>query len=120
MTQTMDHGDFCSAFAEQLAGQADWRRRKSDDFPDDADRNIAAAVELELLAKQAGEGKINPALSAAYLRAAEDRGGDGDKAGDLARSESENLRQVGFLSSYEAPDDLLETILTEARIAFKA
>ncbi|MDQ0317348.1 hypothetical protein [Amorphus orientalis] len=114
----MDHDEFCSGFAETLEGTADWRRRKAEEFPDDAARSLAAADDLELLAKQVSEGRVDPGLSAAYIKTVEDDENDWRRH-DLTRSESENLRQVGFLSSYETPDDLLETMLTEAGINFQ-
>lgn len=114
----MDHDEFCSGFAEKLEGTADWRRRKAEEFPDDAVRNIAAAEELELLAKQVREGEVDAGLSAAYITTGEDDENDWQRH-DLTRSESENLRRVGFWSSYATPDGLLDAILTEAGIEFK-
>lgn len=90
-----------------LEGSADWRRRKAEEYPEDAQRNLEAAQLLEWLAVEVGalEGsEIHRRLGAAV-----------DKCDDLSRfSEewSDYVRRIGFSTFPDNGQQLLNDMLS--------
>jgi hypothetical protein len=93
----------------QVQGTAEWRREKARQFPDDADRNLQAAKELDQLAAEidAVEGsEIEQQID--DIQASINNLDEGDVWGDLNETVSAELRSIGFHGSYSSGVELLE------------
>jgi hypothetical protein len=91
-----------------VSGTAEWRRQKADQFPNDT-RNAEAAEELERLAREidALEGsEIERQINDAHDSI--NKVDDGDAWMKISEAVSDQLRSVGFHSSYETAAELLE------------
>jgi hypothetical protein len=88
-----------------MESTAEWRREKAEEFPDDS-RNLDAAKELEKLATEIK----NLEGSELYQRVEtlDDAMPDDDNY-DLVEWLSEELRAVGFRTSYESGAEFLES-----------
>jgi hypothetical protein len=95
-----------SYIKENIEGTAEWRRRKAEEFPDDA-RNLKAAEELDRLAEEVGklEGSELYRRIDAMIELAGDTNVD---LVTLCERESEELRHIGFHSFYESGAEFLQ------------
>jgi hypothetical protein len=86
-----------------VAGTANWRRQKLDEYPDDS-RNLEAANLLDALAKDL------PALEGSDVHRQIERAYDGDGTSEVSEVVSEVLRSVGFHAWPNSGRELLEVI----------
>jgi hypothetical protein len=100
----------------QVQGTARWRREKAEQFPDDR-RNLEAAEELDRLATQieALEGSelhLQIAEASERISRLDDAGSDDLNSGNVwfyvGEAVSEELRSIGFHTSYSTGGEFLE------------
>jgi hypothetical protein len=102
-----------SHIVEQIEGTAEWRRMKAEEFPDDH-RNLEAASELDRLARE-----INDQVGSDMYRRFEalDTIVEDNRLYDssLRMTEwlSDELRAIGFRSSYEDGEEFLKSYYSE-------
>ena len=87
------------ALVEIFEGQAEWRRQKAAEYPDDK-HNLEAATIFDRLAKSVAD--VPPAILNAFFELYEDYEGD-----EL----SEQLRMVGFQSDPKTADDFCKSCI---------
>jgi hypothetical protein len=85
---------------EEFELQAEWRRKKAEEFPDDA-RNQEAARILDRLAATAE--RVPPDVLAAYYELFEDLP-DTEELSDM-------LRNIGFGSTYDTAEDFVRAFI---------
>jgi hypothetical protein len=90
----------------EVQGTAEWRRRKAEEFPDDS-RNVDAAEELERLAGEIDS--LEGSEIEKQIRAAHDSLADlSDSWAEISEDVSDELRSIGFHSSYSTATKFLE------------
>jgi homoserine dehydrogenase len=101
-------------FGYQVQSTAEWRRRKAEEFPDDA-RNLVAAEELERLAAQID--RLEGSEIHEQLREAQDciialctanKDNNVFDWSDISETVSAELRSIGFHATYRDGAKLLE------------
>ncbi len=91
---------------DRFAHQAEWRRGKAEQYPDD-DRNIAAAEALERLATTVKDVKDDFAMAYAELFA------DDDDNFRICELEGEMLKAVGFHNHWDTAEDFIKDIIAK-------
>lgn len=96
--------DVTDCIAGEMEATAEWRHEKAQQFPDD-ERNAQAAQELQRLAKEIVAIRTSP--TAVLIDAAEE--GDEDLCIAMMEWLNEELRAIGFRTSYASGAEFLET-----------
>ena len=91
---------------DELERQAAWRRQKAHEFPNDA-RNLMAAEKLDHLAKSLDQ--CSGDIITAFLECFEDE----STGSHSVERWSEMLRQVGFSTSPDSAEELLNEFIAE-------
>ena len=89
-----------------LSSSAEWRREKAEEYPEDAERNLSAARELDELAARIRKLYGSP-LHKRYHDAFEKH------LSRFTDIEQEMVRSIGFRASYSG-EEFLEAIIDEA------
>lgn len=100
-----------TSFAEEWLNQAEWRRGKAEEYPDDARANTDAAELWEKLAAAASE---RDGISKLVLHTYSALADNEDNAFLLGEAQSRAYTEVGFHRFPDTPDDLLTRIITDA------
>ena len=104
--------------AGDLERTAEWRREKAAEYPADADRNNAAANELEALATQFHNDVTDPEVLAEFAEMFDEESNCGVDPARALECKGEIDRQVGFNRSFETPEDYLTAIINMAKNRF--
>lgn len=99
----IDKYDLASTFESQ----AEWRREKAEQYPDDAERNLLAAKTFDVLATQAATGDFDAEIYRRYS----DLVADEETTATVCGEELELNRQVGFWSFPNSVDEYLAELL---------
>lgn len=92
--------------ADSLERSAEWRQEKAKEYPDDAQRNLLAADELEKLSVEVRKldgTELHRRYHEAFLK-------EPDR---MTEVEGELTRSVGFHRGYSSGEDLVEDIIEE-------
>ena len=90
---------------DEILRSAEWRREKAAEYPEDAERNLFTARELEALAKEVGKLHGTP-LHKRYHVAFEKH------LSRLTEIEQEMIRSIGFYLSYSG-EEFIEDIIKD-------
>ena len=102
------------AIAEDLEQTAEWRRERATEFPDDADRNNAAAEELEALAVLFRNDDTDDDIRAEYADLFDD---DNPSVDPTTAHEVKGIitRGIGFGGNYPTPEDFMLAVISAAK-----
>lgn len=107
------------AVAEVLEANAEWRREKAFEYPNDAERNNAAAVASNDLAVQFRNDDTDDDVLAEYAEMFADENPSVDPY-VASEALSTVVGGIGFGRDFADPDDFLQTVVRQAKGSISA